>query len=65
MLLFSPYAIVIQYFNTKLATYQAGSLYTCISVWEKLTPDPEILQTVSGQKIEFDTFLYNNAYQLK
>jgi hypothetical protein len=59
MLLFSPYAIVIQYFNTKLATYQAGSLYTCISVWEKLTSDPEILET------EFDTFLYNNAYQFK
>jgi hypothetical protein len=46
---------LLSYFNAKLATYQAGSLSTCISVWEKLTSDPEILETVSGQKIEFDT----------
>jgi hypothetical protein len=30
----------LSYFNAKLAPYQAGSL----SVWEKWTSDPEILE---------------------
>ena len=36
-------------------SFKAGNLAAHFSQWQSLTSDPEILETVSGCKIEFDT----------
>ena len=38
-----------------MLSFKAGKLATHFSQWQSLTSDPEILETVSGCKIEFDT----------
>lgn len=37
-----------------MTTFQAGNLTAYYDIWQGLTSDVEILETVSGQKIEFD-----------
>ena len=34
-------------------SFQAGQLATCKTEWEKITTDPEVLETVTGLKITF------------
>ena len=38
-----------------MLSLKAGNLAAHFSQWQSLTSDPEILETVSGCKIEFDT----------
>ena len=38
----------------KVANFKAGQLSTSYFAWNELTSDPEILETVSGQRIEFN-----------
>ena len=38
-----------------MLSFKAGKLAAHFSQWQSLTSDPEILETVSGCKIEFDT----------
>ena len=38
-----------------MLSFKAGNLAAHFSQWQSLTSDPEILETVSGCKIEFDT----------
>ena len=45
---------LIKHFEQKVAIFQAGQLNKFYSFWKELTSDPEILETVSGQRIEFD-----------
>ena len=45
---------LIKYFEHKVANFKAGQLSTSYFAWKELTSDPEILETVSGQRIEFN-----------
>ena len=45
--------LLIKYFEHKVANFKAGQLSTSYFAWNELTSDPEILLTVSGQRIEF------------
>ena len=47
--------IYLGYFREKMLSFKAGKLASHFSEWQSLTSDPEILETVSGCKIEFDT----------
>ena len=47
--------ILLEYFREKMLSFKAGRLAAHFSQWQSLTSDPEILETVSGCKIEFDT----------
>jgi hypothetical protein len=47
-------AIAYKYFEHKFANFKAGQLSTPYFAWKELTSDPEILETVSGQRIEFN-----------
>ena len=38
-----------------MLSFKAGKLAAHFSQWHSLTSDPQILETVSGCKIEFDT----------
>ena len=42
------------YFEKKIKTFKAGSLAAYSHIWHELTSDPEVLETVTGQYIEFD-----------
>ena len=56
---------LIKYFEHKVANFKAGQLNTLYLAWKDLTSDSEILETVSGQRIEFNQkpvqliYLYN------
>ena len=39
----------------RVKQFRGGQLASYVSFWETLTSDPEILQTVSGASIDFDT----------
>ena len=45
---------LIKYLENKVANFKAGQLDIFCSAWKELTSDPEILETVSDQCIEFD-----------
>ena len=45
---------LIKYFKHNVANFKAGQLSTSYFAWKELTSDPEILETVSGQRIEFN-----------
>ena len=47
---------LLEYFKGRTKTFIAGSLAAYFHLWQDLTSDPEILETVTGQKIEFDTW---------
>ena len=36
--------------------FLAGNLTAYADIWQGLIPDPEVLETVTGQKIKFDTW---------
>ena len=44
---------LIKYFEHNVANFKAGQLNTFYFAWKDLTSDSEILETVSGQRIEF------------
>ena len=44
---------LLQYFEFRGGTFQAGNLANCRNEWENLTGDPEVLETVTGLKITF------------
>ena len=46
---------LLEYFHGRTQTFKAGSLAAYSHKWHELTSDPEILETVTGQHIEFDT----------
>ena len=46
---------LLEYFQQRAQTFQAGSLAAYSHIWHELTSDPEILETVTGQFIELDT----------
>ena len=43
-------------FNLKelMPKFEAGQISKCLSEWQKLTSDPEILQIVAGDVITFE-----------
>ena len=43
-----------EYLRNKHEAFQAGQIKTKLANWEKLTSDPEVLETVTGMKINFD-----------
>ena len=45
---------LLEYFHGRTEMFKAGSLAAYSHIWQELTSDPEILETVSGQNIEFD-----------
>ena len=47
--------ILLEYFKGKMLSFKAGKLAAHFSLLQSLTSDPEILETVLGCKIEFDT----------
>ena len=44
---------LFKYFEHKVANFKVGQLSTFYFAWKDLTSDSEILETVSGQRIEF------------
>lgn len=46
---------LLKYFQGRTQTFKAGSLAACSHLWQEMTSDPEVLETVTGQYIEFDT----------
>ena len=48
---------LLEYFHCKAQMFTAGSIAAYSHIWQDLTSDPEVLETVTGQKIEFDTWL--------
>ena len=45
---------LIKYFEHQVANFKADQLSTSYFAWKELTYDPEILETVSGKRIEFN-----------
>lgn len=41
------------YLSQQVQIFQAGKIKTCYSMWQELTSDPEILNTVKGLNIDF------------
>ena len=48
--------VLKDYLKKCIKEFQAGCLSKYFTVWESLTSDPEVLQTVKGLKLEFDEF---------
>ena len=46
---------LLEYFQGKTKTFKAGSLAAYSHVWQEITSDPEVLETVIGQHIEVAT----------
>ena len=46
---------LLKYFQGKTKTFKAGSLAAYSHVWQEITSDPEVLETVTGQYIEVAT----------
>ena len=46
---------LLEYFQGKTKTFKAGSLAAYSHQWQEITSDPEVLETVTGQSIEFAT----------
>ena len=45
---------LLEYFQGRTRTFKAGSLAAYCHIWHESTSDPEILETVTGQRIELD-----------
>ena len=43
------------YLNNRCETFQAGYIANCLPFWQKLTNDSEIISTVMGKPIAFDS----------
>ena len=48
---------LLEYFRCKAQMFTAGSIAAYSYIWKGLTSDPEVFETVNGQKIVFDTWL--------
>ena len=42
------------YFNHKISNFEGGQLSKCLSTWKQHTKNPEILEAVKGDVIEFE-----------
>ena len=51
----------MEYYRLRVQHFQAGQIINYADQWRKLTSDPEILETVTGQNIEF----YQISIQIK
>ena len=47
---------LLEYFQGKTKTFKAGSLAAYSHLWQEITSDPKVLETITGQYIEFATF---------
>ena len=52
---------MLEYFKSKVDCFKAGRLKEYYAQWQALTSDPEILQTISGQPIEFTHIPYQRV----
>ena len=50
-------ASLLVYLEDKVKMFKAGNLAAYVKEWRALTSDPEILETLTGQKIKFTTTL--------
>jgi len=39
--------------NLKIKMFKAGGTQYCLNVWKGLTLDPEILESISGLRVDF------------
>ena len=46
--------MLVKYFKSRVTNFRAGQISNYLPAWQELTSDPEILETVSGQFIEFE-----------
>ena len=46
---------LITYLQRRCETFQAGYITHCVRAWQRITNDREIISTVTGLKIDFDT----------
>ena len=42
------------FLHNKLQSFEAGGTHNCIEEWSKITSDPEILESVSGLRVDFN-----------
>ena len=47
---------LLEHFRCKAQMFTAGSIAAYSHIWQDLTSDLEVLETVTGQKIVFDTW---------
>ena len=52
---------ILSYFEAKVTCFKAGGLQKYYKEWQALTSDPEILQMISGQPIEFSHIPYQKG----
>ena len=52
---------MLSYFEAKVNCFKAGGLQKYYKEWQALTSDPEILQMISGQPIEFSHIPYQKG----
>ena len=50
-----------EYLETRCTNFRAGCITKSISNWQKITSDKEILPSVRGATIEFDTRPFNTT----
>ena len=48
---------LLKYFNERIQTFYAGNRAFHNLQWQALTSDAEILETVSGEKVEFQILI--------
>ena len=44
---------LLVYLENKVKMFKAGNLAAYVKEWQALTSDPEIMETLTGQRIEF------------
>ena len=49
------YRSLLTYFKSQASSFQAGRIAHCIDAWKSITADSEILTSVSGELIPFNT----------
>ena len=52
---------MLQFLENKVHCFKAGGLRECYNQWQALTSDPEILQMILGQPIEFTRTPYQRV----
>lgn len=55
----SAIGMLTNYLKVRCNTFKAGNVSTAITAWQNITSDAEILRTVNGTTIEFDTLPIN------
>lgn len=57
--------VLKEYLNQQIRHFKGGRLAHLYHEWEKITSDREILDRVSGQRIEFETEPFQNCSRLQ